>query len=714
MKGLGPRCLSLCAVILSAHLDAQDWRKVSSGRPWGDSVTVWDPVRERVVLFDSSRITWEWDGVRWWQRASGSPAPPERTQLAWDPVSQRVLSFGGFVSIGGGFGTTNETWAYDGVAWTMLSPSQRPSSRYRHVMATDTRRGRVVMFGGQPYGYLGDNETWEWTGTDWMKMSPAGGVAPPPLDGASMAYDPLREQCVLFGGNQNWVAYYGFYSRETWEWDGQQWRMRSRRGPEGREAHGLAFDSRRGRVVLHGGVQVGYYAVPSVTRKDTWEWDGSAWQSLGNGPVATGSMVDAPKHGMTLLATATNGVTTWAYDGASWSRPEQTPAPLANPALAFDPVRQRAVHASADGTWEHDGAGWARVTIEVPIGLADPTLAHDASRPGSGEVLLFDRGATYLWNGATWTVSPAGGPTGKGAMVADTARGEVVLFTEAGETWLWRNNAWTRRWVAGPSPRMGAAMAFDPAGGLVFLFGGRTASNTALDDTWVWDGSLWGEVPTGTAPGPRYDHGMTWDSVAGQVVVSGGYWTPGFTNGSAAQGTWAFDGNSWTQRTTSVEPLFQVAMTELQPGRTVALSLEPVGAGAAWEYDTRIGAEVAQSGTGCGAQLAPDLGAIGLPSLGRQEFALDVGRMRPAASAAILLAAGAANLPLGNCAIYIDPATTVSVPIGTGPTGAASLPLPIPASIPAGARLFGQAAGLDPRAPSGIALSQRLTLVFGQ
>ena len=35
-------------------------------------------------------------------------------------------------------------------------------------MATDTARGRVVLFSGNG----GADETWEWDGTDWVEMLP--------------------------------------------------------------------------------------------------------------------------------------------------------------------------------------------------------------------------------------------------------------------------------------------------------------------------------------------------------------------------------------------------------------------------------------------------------------------------------------------------------------------------------------------------------------
>jgi hypothetical protein len=49
--------------------------------------------------------------------------------------------------------------------------------------------------------------------------------------------------------------------------------------PGVRNAHGLAFDARRGRVVLFGGADA------SAVRDDTWEYDGRVWHNVaGRGP----------------------------------------------------------------------------------------------------------------------------------------------------------------------------------------------------------------------------------------------------------------------------------------------------------------------------------------------------------------------------------------------------------------------------------------------
>ncbi len=62
-------------------------------------------------------------------------------------------------------------------------------------MVYDTKRGRIVRFGGMNHkvGLLGD--TWEWDGKHWVERADMG---PAPRFGHSMAYDEKRNRVILF------------------------------------------------------------------------------------------------------------------------------------------------------------------------------------------------------------------------------------------------------------------------------------------------------------------------------------------------------------------------------------------------------------------------------------------------------------------------------------------------------------------------------------
>ena len=70
----------------------------------------------------------------------------------------------------------------------------------------------------------------------------------------AMAYDPVRQKTVLFGGEVLQRAPGDpQYLADTWEWDGQYWSQVSDIGPSPRILHRFAYDSARNRIVLFGG-----------------------------------------------------------------------------------------------------------------------------------------------------------------------------------------------------------------------------------------------------------------------------------------------------------------------------------------------------------------------------------------------------------------------------------------------------------------------------
>jgi hypothetical protein len=126
-----------------------------------------DPNSGKVVVYGltsdySTSQTWTWDGS--WQEITSGPAPLPRASsaLAYDPLSRRIILFGGrspdLTFLG-------DTWAFDGISWKQLTPSVSPSARQNQVMATVLQG--VVLFGGDSRGSsLAD--TWSWTGNAWQ------------------------------------------------------------------------------------------------------------------------------------------------------------------------------------------------------------------------------------------------------------------------------------------------------------------------------------------------------------------------------------------------------------------------------------------------------------------------------------------------------------------------------------------------------------------
>lgn len=223
----------------------------------------YDSSRHRVVLFggyDPGGVlgdTWEWDGTLWLQRISPtSPSARDGLAMAYDSIRQRVVLYGG--SVGGV--PLGDTWEWDGATWWSCSPPSSPPPRAHSAMAFDPTNAVVVMFGGLgTAGRLAD--TWAWDGTNWLpQFTP---TYPPARASHAMTWDDHAQNIIMFGGATS-VAGVGTYLNDTWEWDGSAWHEEFVAGPSPRGDHAMAYDPVLQRTLLFGGTDY------NVTLNQTW------------------------------------------------------------------------------------------------------------------------------------------------------------------------------------------------------------------------------------------------------------------------------------------------------------------------------------------------------------------------------------------------------------------------------------------------------------
>jgi hypothetical protein len=150
--------------------------------------------------------------------------------MTYDPQMHASLLFGG--GNGGIYPAVryNDTWTFSREnRWSQLSPATIPPARQGAGMAYDPTTGTVVMFGGCPGWDTTMNDTWIWDGVNWTQEFPA--VSPPArtFQTQGMAYDPLTETVVMFGGGLG----------DTWIWNGRRktWTSSSRRPVRLRVTH---------------------------------------------------------------------------------------------------------------------------------------------------------------------------------------------------------------------------------------------------------------------------------------------------------------------------------------------------------------------------------------------------------------------------------------------------------------------------------------------
>lgn len=423
---------------------------------------------------------------------------------------------------------------------------EEPSARREHAMAFDSARGVTVMFGG--YGRLGD--TWEWDGEEWRLPNVIG---PGPRTRHAMAYDSARGAVVLFGGLD------GGARGDTWEWDGVEWRQVATSGPPPRSDHAMAYDSTRGVVVLFGGTDA------SGVRylNDTWEWDGALWRNITNaGPVTRGFHAlayDSARevtvlfggHGPTRFDSSL--ADTWEWDGSEWTqRDVEGPTRRRQHTLIYDSARMETILFGGTGqgeeTWAWDGVAWRQHLVSGPTARTFHAMAFDDRRQVG---VLFggfpsgpDSRELWEWNGSEWQDSSPRTPGDRSwhAMAYDSHRERTVLYGGAADGQTWEWDGAEWLRVSTDSAGNNGAMVFDANRGVTVRFAWASRNG----ETWEWDGLEW-RLVTSTGPRARDGHAMAFDRARGMTVLFGGTDDPDKRQRLLGD-TYEWDGNIWRGR----------------------------------------------------------------------------------------------------------------------------------------------------------------------
>ncbi|MFT5423545.1 MAG: hypothetical protein ACI89L_001325 [Phycisphaerales bacterium] len=577
-----------------------------------------------------------------WRTVSNPQSPQTGAAIAFDEARGQLISFGGTSAFpdDSSYISSGETRIWDGSAWQVQNVPG-PSARYGAAMVFNEALGKIVLVGGSKnYRNGADryNDTWTWDGNAWTLEDTN---APSPVRDHALGYDPVSQQVVLYGGSLTDNT----WSKDTWTWDGQTWTNHPNSGLAILDTHSMTFDENLGQVVIVGGENPGPIGTDN---KRVWAWDGQAWQfaspflDLGFfsgsasafdptldclivmvtqsnsdssnpvssmftwdgtaltelagaslGPIGPSHLVnDTQNNRLLLLAESTqdpseNG-TLWAWDTTAWVPLEPTMPKLSfRAALATDTARGEVLAVGDNAyrqslstlqrnleTWVWDGQGWTYRTSQGPSYRSGHSMTFDEAR---GEIILtagydadggFESFGGYplrdawAWDGQQWRALPSMPDLrAEHATVYDKARQETVLFGGAtswepfatfdlrgwtGETWTFDGTQWAVKSTTGPAPRANHAMAYDEMNGEIVLFGGRGDDSTGiLGDTWTWDGTTWTQHEV-SGPSARRDHAMIYDPALERVLLFGG--TPSLytdMNTAALNDVWAWDGQAW-------------------------------------------------------------------------------------------------------------------------------------------------------------------------
>lgn len=198
--------------------------------------------------------------------------------------------------------------------------------------------------------------------------------------------------------------------------------------------------------------------------------------------------------------------------------------------------------------------------IDGPGPRSAPELVYDVEH---AQVLMIngERGidsadagrSAVLWgfDGVRWSEVADDGPPGRslGGVAYDSARDTLVVAgglvgdTAVSDTWEWDGTSWANRDSSIPGGVSNHLLAvFDAAREQTVIVFGQYADLTLSPATLGWDGTGWLELAD-VGPPPRAHYPLGYDPVREVVVLFGGY-DP--AAGRELADTWEWDGAQWT------------------------------------------------------------------------------------------------------------------------------------------------------------------------
>lgn len=539
--------------------------------------------------------------------------------------------------------------------WRLISALPRtvrtPLGREGAGTASDAARGVIVIFGGNHSENDGVSrqldDTWTWDGTKWVEAHPL--TRPPSRSRSVMAYHAGLGKAFLFGG-LSFNAGASTYLNDTWAWDGANWaQVSTANSPPGREGASLAYDPVRENIVLFGGIN---RDLPNQPMGNTWIFDGNDW-SQANTPVSPGPryafnsvMTYMPANGGLLLfggsGSAIDDGKTWIWNGSKWSflTPLASPPSNLSSAMAYHTASSRAVFyvfgsdVSGPGeTWTWDGTNWQRSGSVSPRSRFGSIFVEHAP---TARLLMYGGGSCgqyndqWLWDGASWTEMDLGDRTPPARTLVsaqvsfDRTRDLAVLFGGfsdcifPSDTWTWNGSSWRRvQTSTSPAGRIDGSMAYDATRGVTFLFGGRETGgfNNFLDDSWTFDGSNWTQQSPLLSPSRRIAAGIAYDDASAEVVLFGGSVEDALGELASSDETWTWNGSEWRLEAAVIRPAARAgpSMSRDAQGRPVLFG----GADATgnvfsdtwrWNGQLRIWEQIAMAGAGPSPRLSASMG----------------------------------------------------------------------------------------------------------
>lgn len=428
--------------------------------PSGGGQPVYDPSGDRMIVLTASRNTYALSfggGTPAWSQltTTGTGTGGISAAVILDPVRNRLIAtIGGTLNVGVDvFELPLGTLAWHKLSFSGLQPAMRVSASAIY----DPNADRMMLFAGEPsigkdvfgadqyYGAL--NDTWALSLSGTPAWTPIGsGKVPQKRWQHTAIYDPDNLQMVVFGGNPS--PYLSAPLNDTWTLPltgPTEWSVLgggAGGAPSARLSHSSVYDLVHNRMIMFGGYDSSHFL------NDTWVY-------------------------------SLNGIRHW----------EQL-APSGTPPSA------RYIHSAV---WDAVG------NRMILFGGFD------------GSNYLNDVWALSFNDGLAWVqLAPDGTP---------------------------------------PDARAKHSAVLDPVSRQMLVFGGETSGGTAQGDLWSLDLSLavpaWSAISAGGAPGARTWHTAVYDAPRERMLIVGGH----SASNSLLRDVWCYSGSGgWTDLTSASTP----------------------------------------------------------------------------------------------------------------------------------------------------------------
>jgi len=171
----------------------------------------YDPATKSVILLDGNgsepAVAWSFSNGSWSKLASPGTWIGESGSLVWDATDQLLVAVGNVQTTGvgywnGGGGDLEETWTFNGTAWTNVTgPTDAvPPVFWPNSVGPDPVGG-LLAFTSVGWEGSATAETWQWTAqAGWQNITGLLSLEPDPRQGAVVAPDPQGRGLLMYGG----------------------------------------------------------------------------------------------------------------------------------------------------------------------------------------------------------------------------------------------------------------------------------------------------------------------------------------------------------------------------------------------------------------------------------------------------------------------------------------------------------------------------------